>query len=121
MGWLGILAEAPPMHHELVYCANVRGFALFTMRSPTVSRLYLQCRPDEDINDWSDDRIWEEFALRLKEDDERRMSYGPILQKGDNFRDPDRPRDKLRYMSEFLTGAGGKPSVSWTRESVNAK
>jgi p-hydroxybenzoate 3-monooxygenase len=82
MGWLGILAEAPPLHHELIYSANPRGFALFTMRSPTVSRLYLQCKPDEDINEWSDDRIWEEFTLRLKEDSERKMSYGPIVQKG---------------------------------------
>jgi hypothetical protein len=46
--------------------------------------------------------------------------HRPILQKGDNFRDPDRPRDKLRYLSEFLTGAGGRPKVSWTREAVNA-
>ena len=53
--WLGILAEAPPMSKELIYTYHDRGFALFSMRSPTVTRLYLQCAPDEDIANWSDD------------------------------------------------------------------
>ena len=82
MGWLGILVEAPPLHHELIYAASPRGFALFTMRSTGVSRLYLQCKPDENIDAWSDDRIWSEFEARLAGNDDRRLSVGPITQKG---------------------------------------
>ena len=81
MGWLGVLVDAPPLHHELIYTASPRGFALFTMRSMTVSRLYLQCKPDEDIKAWSDDRIWSEFAARLEGDSDRKLSVGPITQK----------------------------------------
>ena len=81
MGWLGFLVEAPPLHHELIYTSSPRGFALFTMRSMTVSRLYLQCSPDEDVEDWPDDRVWEEFAARLAGDDDRKLSVGPITQK----------------------------------------
>ena len=55
-GWLGILAEAEPSSDELVYSLSDRGFALFSMRSPSVTRLYLQCEPDEDVDTWSDDR-----------------------------------------------------------------
>ena len=61
-GWLGILAEAPPSTEENVYVSHERGFALLAMRSPTVSRLYLQCAPDEDLAARSDDRIWSELA-----------------------------------------------------------
>src|SRR5262249_1185124 len=60
-GWLGILAEAPPGSDELIYANNERGFALLTMRSPTISRLYLQVGHDEDIKNWSDERIWSEL------------------------------------------------------------
>ena len=60
-GWLGILAYAPPSSDELVYCYHQRGFALLTMRTKEVSRLYLQVPHDEDINNWSDDRIWSEL------------------------------------------------------------
>ena len=81
-GWLGILAEAPPSSHELVYANHERGFALLSMRSPTVSRLYLQCRPDEDINEWSDDRIWDELRTRLADDQGFELKQGPIFQKG---------------------------------------
>ncbi len=64
-GWLGILADTAPSSHELVYAGHERGFALLSMRSPTVSRLYLQCAPDEDAEAWSDDRIWAELGTRL--------------------------------------------------------
>jgi p-hydroxybenzoate 3-monooxygenase len=64
-GWLGILADAPPSSHELIYANHERGFSLLSMRSPTVSRLYLQCTPDEDIEAWSDARIWAELQTRL--------------------------------------------------------
>jgi p-hydroxybenzoate 3-monooxygenase len=63
-GWLGILAEAPPSTEENVYVSHERGFALLAMRSPTLSRLYLQCAPDEDLAAWSDDRIWSELQVR---------------------------------------------------------
>ena len=63
--WLGVLAEAPPVSPELIYTHHERGFALFTMRTTRVSRLYLQCEPDEDLANWSDDRIWEELRARL--------------------------------------------------------
>jgi p-hydroxybenzoate 3-monooxygenase len=63
--WLGILSESPPVSDELIYVHHDRGFALFTMRSPVLSRLYLQCTPDEDIANWPDARIWEELHLRL--------------------------------------------------------
>jgi p-hydroxybenzoate 3-monooxygenase len=64
-GWLGILAAVAPSSNELVYAHHERGFALLSLRSPELSRLYLQCRPDEDIADWSDDRIWSELQQRL--------------------------------------------------------
>jgi p-hydroxybenzoate 3-monooxygenase len=64
-GWLGILARVAPSAEELVYSRNHRGFALLTMRSPEISRMYLQVDPDEDIADWSDQRIWDELQQRL--------------------------------------------------------
>jgi p-hydroxybenzoate 3-monooxygenase len=63
--WLGILAEAPPATEELIYCRHDRGFALYSMRSPTLSRLYLQVSPGETLEHWPDGRIWEELRLRL--------------------------------------------------------
>jgi p-hydroxybenzoate 3-monooxygenase len=80
--WLGILAEAPPSREELVYMHGERGFALYSMRSPTITRLYLQCRPDEPIEDWSDDRIWSELHARLRSTDGWSPTEGRILQKG---------------------------------------
>jgi p-hydroxybenzoate 3-monooxygenase len=81
-GWLGILAEAAPSCAELVYARHDRGFALFSMRSPAITRLYLQCAPDEDLADWSDDRIWSELAARFACRDGWTPAAGPILQKG---------------------------------------
>lgn len=81
-GWLGILAEAAPALEELVYSWTERGFALFSMRSPTLTRLYLQCAPEEDIAAWSDDRIWNELNARLATRDGWKPNRGPILQKG---------------------------------------
>ena len=80
-GWLGILAEAPPSSEELIYTYHERGFALLSMRSPQISRLYLQCAPDEDIALWSDDRIWQELHLRLAASGWS-LTEGTILQKG---------------------------------------
>ncbi len=64
-GWLGILADTPPVNHELIYANHERGFALCTMRSMTRSRYYLQVAADEDVADWSDDRFWTELKRRI--------------------------------------------------------
>ena len=79
--WLGILAKAAPSSDELVYSLHERGFALFSMRSPSVTRLYLQCAPDESLDDWPDDRIWDELFTRLGTADRWRPNRGEILQK----------------------------------------
>ena len=80
-GWLGILAYAPPSSDELVYCYHDRGFALLTMRTKQVSRLYLQVPHDEDIEGWSDDRIWNEFRQRTAAEGDWKLSEGQIFQK----------------------------------------
>ncbi len=79
-GWLGILAESPPPDHELIYSYTDGGFALYTMRSPTLARLYLQCGHDEDIEQWPDARIWDELHKRLG--GARKLEEGKMLQKG---------------------------------------
>jgi p-hydroxybenzoate 3-monooxygenase len=81
-GWLGILAQAPPSSKELIYAYHHRGFALLSMRSTEVSRLYLQCAPEEEIGGWSDERIWEELHKRLETTDGWKLAEGPIFQKG---------------------------------------
>jgi p-hydroxybenzoate 3-monooxygenase len=80
--WLGILAQAPPSCTELVYTYHHRGMALFSMRSPQVTRLYLQCAEDEDLAQWSDDRIWDELLLRMTTEDGWAPNRGAILQRG---------------------------------------
>src|SRR4051794_3694688 len=79
--WLGILAHAAPTTDELIYAWHERGFALYSMRSPTVSRLYLQVPADEDIGAWSDARIWEELQIRLATEGWR-VGEGEIFEKG---------------------------------------
>jgi p-hydroxybenzoate 3-monooxygenase len=81
-GWLGILAEVPPSADELIYTYHERGFALLSMRSPQISRLYLQCDPEDDIANWSDDRIWGELRTRFATRDDWSLADGPIVQKG---------------------------------------
>jgi len=80
--WLGILAKARPTHEELIYAYHERGFALYSMRSPEITRLYLQVPPDEDISLWPDDRIWTELRTRLETDDGWKLEEGPVLEKG---------------------------------------
>ena len=80
--WLGILAQAPPSSRELVYAYHERGFALLSMRSPEISRLYIQCEPEEDIRDWPDARIWQELHERLECIEGWKLIEGPVLQKG---------------------------------------
>ncbi|HEY7181735.1 MAG TPA: 4-hydroxybenzoate 3-monooxygenase [Blastocatellia bacterium] len=81
-GWLGILAESKPPSEELIYCRHERGFALFSMRSPQITRLYIQCDPREEIAKWPDDRIWEELQARLDSGGDLALKEGPIIQKG---------------------------------------
>lgn len=80
--WLGILAQVPPASQELIYTYHERGFALLSMRSPEISRLYLQCDPEDDISKWSDDRIWNELRTRMSTRDGWVLEDGPVLQKG---------------------------------------
>jgi p-hydroxybenzoate 3-monooxygenase len=80
--WLGILADVPPVCEELIYSNTDRGFALFSQRSPTVQRYYLQCEPDEDMNEWPDERIWHELRARLEGEDPPNLIEGTITQKG---------------------------------------
>lgn len=79
--WLGLLAEAPPAQDELIYSCHQNGFALFSMRSPEVTRLYLQCRPEESLEEWPDDRVWSELHTRLESADSFRLNEGRILRK----------------------------------------
>jgi p-hydroxybenzoate 3-monooxygenase len=80
-GWLGILTERPPVSPELIYCHHERGFALCSMRSTTLSRLYIQCRLDDDIEDWPDDRFFEEIRLRLDPAAAASLKVGPSIEK----------------------------------------
>jgi p-hydroxybenzoate 3-monooxygenase len=101
--WLGILAESPPVSEELIYTNHERGFALVSMRSPTVSRLYVQCPADDDVAAWSDDRFWSELRTRLAGEDAPDVIEGPVLQKGIT---PMRSfvAEPMRYGSLFLAG-----------------
>lgn len=80
--WLGILAAVAPSSDELIYARHKRGFALHSMRSPELTRLYLQCAPDEKLEDWPDERIWDELERRFETDDGWKLKRGPITQKG---------------------------------------
>jgi p-hydroxybenzoate 3-monooxygenase len=80
--WLGILAEARPSSEELIYAYHERGFALHSMRSPGITRLYLQCAPDEQIENWPDRKIWDELHQRFATIDGWELNEGPIVQKG---------------------------------------
>ena len=81
-GWLGILAAVAPSTDELIYAYHDRGFALHSLRSHKISRLYIQVAPDENIDEWPDDRIWEELRLRFATDDGWTLTDGPVLEKG---------------------------------------
>lgn len=80
-GWLGILADVPPCHEELIYANHERGFALASMRSHTRSRYYIDVPLIERIEDWSDDRIWDELAVRLGPEPAARIARGPAIEK----------------------------------------
>jgi p-hydroxybenzoate 3-monooxygenase len=101
--WLGILAEVAPSSEELIYCHHDRGFALHSMRSPQLTRLYLQCAPDEELDAWPDERIWRELQTRLGTDDGWTLQEGPLVEKGIT---PMRSFvvEPLRYGRLFLAG-----------------
>jgi p-hydroxybenzoate 3-monooxygenase len=80
--WLGILARSKPSSEELIYANHARGFALHSMRSPSVTRSYLQCSPDEDLDAWPDERIWEELNARFELDGGFSLNEGEIFEKG---------------------------------------
>ena len=80
-GWLGILADVPPCNHELVYSHHARGFALASMRSHTRSRYYIDVPLTENIEDWPDERIWDELAIRLPDEAAAHIVRGPSLEK----------------------------------------
>lgn len=80
-GWLGILADVPPCNHELIYANHERGFALASMRSSTRSRYYIDVPLTEKIEDWSDDRIWDELAIRLGPEAAAHITRGPSIEK----------------------------------------
>jgi len=81
-GWLGILAAVAPSTEELVYAYHDRGFALHSLRTPEISRLYIQVAPDEDLDNWPDDRIWHELSERMATADGWTLKTGPVLEKG---------------------------------------
>jgi p-hydroxybenzoate 3-monooxygenase len=80
-GWLGILADVAPSTDELIYASHERGFALHSLRSPQVSRLYIQCDPSDDIEEWPDERIWAELHTRLEREGWT-LEEGPVIEKG---------------------------------------
>ena len=80
-GWLGLLAEVPPVAHELIYASHERGFALCSMRSATRSRYYVQCALDDHVRNWSDSRFWDELRARLDPETAASVTIGPSLEK----------------------------------------
>lgn len=80
-GWLGILADVPPVNDELIYASHERGFALASMRSSMRSRYYIQCGMDEDVANWCDDRFWDELSIRLGPGIAAHLTRGPSFEK----------------------------------------
>jgi p-hydroxybenzoate 3-monooxygenase len=80
-GWLGVLADVPPVDHELIYANSPRGFALCSMRSATRSRYYVQCTTDDKVENWSDDAFWAELRLRLDDEARDKLVTGPSIEK----------------------------------------
>lgn len=102
-GWLGILADVPPVGPELIYANHARGFALCSMRSLTRSRYYIQCGVDDDVAQWSDDRFWDELGARLPASTAGKMITGPSIEKSIA---PLRSfvAEPMRYGNLFLVG-----------------
>jgi p-hydroxybenzoate 3-monooxygenase len=105
-GWLGLLADVPPVSPELIYARHEKGFALCSMRSPSRSRYYIQCNADDRIESWSDERFWEELTSRLDEEAAAHITTGPAIEKSIA---PLRSRvvEPLRFGRLFLAGDAG--------------
>jgi p-hydroxybenzoate 3-monooxygenase len=105
-GWLGVLADVPPVSHELIYVHHERGFALCSQRSKVRSRYYVQCAVDEDINDWTDDAFWDELKRRLPAETAAQLVTGASIEKSIA---PLRSfvAEPLRFGSLFLIGDAG--------------
>ncbi len=105
-GWLGIIAEVAPVNHELIYANHPRGFALCSMRSTTRSRYYVQVPLDEKIEDWPDDRFWDEIRRRLPAATAEQVTTGPSVEKSIA---PLRSfvAEPLRFGRLFLVGDAG--------------
>ena len=105
-GWLGLLADVPPVSHELIYARHERGFMLASMRSPTRSRYYLQCPLDDPIERWTDEAFWDELRRRLPSDAAAALVTGPSIEKSIA---PLRSfvAEPLRFGSLFLAGDAG--------------
>ncbi len=105
-GWLGLLADTPPVNDELIYCKNDRGFALASMRSKTRSRYYIQVPLTEKVEDWSDERFWEELKKRLPASAAKNLVTGPSIEKSIA---PLRSFicEPLQYGNLFLVGDAG--------------
>jgi len=105
-GWLGLLADTPPVHHELIYVNSPRGFALCSQRSAKRSRYYLQVPLTDDVGEWSDDAFWQELRLRLDDEGRERLVTGPSLEKSIA---PLRSfvTEPLRFGRLFLAGDAG--------------
>jgi p-hydroxybenzoate 3-monooxygenase len=101
--WLGILAAVAPSTEEVLYARHERGFALHSLRSPAVSRLYIQVEPAAQLTEWSDDRIWQELRLRLSTDDGWTLRDGPVLEKSIAVH-RSLVVEPLRYERLFLAG-----------------
>jgi p-hydroxybenzoate 3-monooxygenase len=80
-GWLGILSRTRPVSHELIYANHERGFALCSMRSDSLSRYYVQCSLDDKVDEWSDDRFWNELRARLPQETADQLATGPSIEK----------------------------------------
>ncbi|MET7295934.1 4-hydroxybenzoate 3-monooxygenase [Streptomyces griseoloalbus] len=102
-GWLGILADVPPSHDELVYARHDRGFALLSMRSPAVSRLYLQVPEGTAPREWSDEAVWRELERRFETADDWTLRRGPITQKSVTHM-RSYVHEPMRYGRLFLAG-----------------
>jgi p-hydroxybenzoate 3-monooxygenase len=102
-GWLGVLTERPPVSHELIYANHDRGFALCSMRSETRSRYYVQCDLNDTVDDWSDDRFWQELAMRIGPEAAVNLQTGPSFEKSIA---PLRSfvAEPMRYGNMFLAG-----------------
>ena len=102
-GWFGILVEGPPSTEELIYALHDRGFALVSTRSPRIQRLYFQCDPDDKVDNWPDDRIWQELQTRLATENGWTLQQGDIFQK-DIVRMRSFVCEPMQYGRLFLAG-----------------